>query len=259
MAGRRSQGTAASRKHSAQPRETTKDTCARSWWRWPAARGERGQGLGHTGRGEPDLQEGEVAEEEVHGRLQGPVRPDQGDGGQVADHREHVYDQEEEEEPHVQALRPGKPSRMNSPCVERFWLPPQAVRLCWDTDHCRPVRGTSHPKCPLEAQEQRGRPWPPSLGSTHLVSIPGLQPGLESLWEPASRPWTLPSSGSRSEGDWTQVISCLPPGEGGTSPHSRLFAMGGHFLILDSLSPGGCLLWTLCHGGARPHSRFLVT
>ncbi|KAB1271534.1 LINE-1 retrotransposable element ORF2 protein [Camelus dromedarius] len=83
-----------------------------------ALRGEGGQGLGHAGRGEPDLQEGEVAEEEVHGRLQVPVRPDQRDDGQVPSHRERVHDQEQQEEPNL---------RMNCPWVDRFWLRPQTM------------------------------------------------------------------------------------------------------------------------------------
>lgn len=116
---------AASRKSSVQPREKTKCICtAQPEKEMAPLREVKTASVLGAGRGEPDLQEGEVAEEKVYGRLQAPVCPDQREDGQVPGHREHVREQEEL---HVEAPGPGKPSKMNGPPADRFWLRPQAM------------------------------------------------------------------------------------------------------------------------------------
>lgn len=93
---RQRRGATARRKYPQQPARKTMCTWAARPVEGPAPRGEHGQGLGHAGRGEPALQGGEVAEEEIHGCLEAAERPHLGADGRVPGHREQMHDREEQ-------------------------------------------------------------------------------------------------------------------------------------------------------------------
>ena len=65
--------------------------------------------LRDSDRGERTVREGQVAEEEVHGRLQARVQPDEQDDEQVAQHRGQVHAQEQGEEHALLPWRDGEP------------------------------------------------------------------------------------------------------------------------------------------------------
>ena len=89
------------------------------------------QHLRESDRGKGDICECQVAEEEVHGRLEVRVQPDEQDDEQIPQHRGQVHSQEEGKE-HALLLWPDGEPQEKELRYTALVLPPHADFLCWE-------------------------------------------------------------------------------------------------------------------------------